>query len=124
MAYSRPRVDEDEEADRQLALPGVEHALMSARSELALDDVDVKFNLQFPPEDAVPGGGGEGGKHKRPQKRSTYAVCRRAGLKGVVKAMGLSAFQLGDNLAHMYKVREGSLGEWLWRICLVSNAVT
>ncbi|GJP64948.1 hypothetical protein CLOP_g21880 [Closterium sp. NIES-67] len=104
-AYERPRIDEDEEAERQLAMQGVLHALDCALSEPAVEDVDAKFNLQFPPEEAV---GEDGGPavQRRPRKRSMYSVCRRAGLKGVVKRLGLSAFQLGENLISMYKQHE------------------
>ncbi|CAI5985380.1 unnamed protein product [Closterium sp. NIES-64] len=108
-AYERPRVDEDEEAERQLAMQGVLHALDCALSEPAVEDVDAKFNLQFPPEEAVAEEGGRGGagvQQRRPRKRSMYSVCRRAGLKGVVKRIGLSAFQLGENLISMYKQHE------------------
>ncbi|CAI5531349.1 unnamed protein product [Closterium sp. Naga37s-1] len=108
-AYERPRVDEDEEAERQLAMQGVLHALHCALSEPAVQDVDAKFNLQFPPEEAVAEEGGRGGAgavQRRPRKRSMYSVCRRAGLKGVVKRIGLSAFQLGENLISMYKLGE------------------
>lgn len=75
-------------------------ALDDAQSEVALDDVDVKFNLHFPADDVE----AEQGQFKRPKRRSLYSVCRKAGLGNVTKYFGLSPEQFGENLQAMYKV--------------------
>jgi transcription elongation factor SPT6 len=69
-------------------------ALADAPSEQAIDDVDAKFNLHFPPDEVEIAAGG----FKRPKRRSFYSICRKAGLAS------LSPDQFGENLLVMYKV--------------------
>lgn len=75
-------------------------ALRDAESEQAVDDVDAKFNLHFPPDeiDAEPG------QFKRPKRRSFYSVCRKADLGVVASRFGLSPDKFGENISVMYKV--------------------
>ncbi|KAJ7545245.1 hypothetical protein O6H91_09G112200 [Diphasiastrum complanatum] len=77
-------------------------SLLDANSEQAVDDVDAKFNLYFPPDDVEV----EQGQFKRPKRRSLYSICRRAGLGSVNKLFGLSPEQFGENLQATYKRHE------------------
>ena len=50
-------------------------SLKKAESERDVDNVDMEFSLHFPPAE-----GENGGKFKRPAKKSQYGYCSKAGL--------------------------------------------
>ncbi|BBN03708.1 transcription elongation factor SPT6 [Marchantia polymorpha subsp. ruderalis] len=77
-------------------------ALSAAQSDQAVDDVDAKFNLHFPPDDVDL----EPGQFKRPKRRSFYSVCRKAGLGSVAVYFGLTPEKFGENISAMYKRHE------------------
>ncbi|KAL2645408.1 hypothetical protein R1flu_012995 [Riccia fluitans] len=77
-------------------------SLSEAQSEQAIDDVDAKFNLHFPPDDVDV----EPGQFKRPKRRSFYSVCRKAGLGSVAVYFGLTPEKFGENISAMYKRHE------------------
>jgi transcription elongation factor SPT6 len=68
-------------------------ALKEAKSEKEVEDVDVKFNLHFPPGEVE-----EVGQFKRPKRKSLYSICHKAGLWEVANQFGRSAEQLGQHL--------------------------
>ncbi|KAJ4826591.1 Transcription elongation factor spt6 [Turnera subulata] len=69
-------------------------ALKAAETERELDDVDAKFNLQFPPVVGL-----NEGKYKRPNKRSEYHKNSKAGLWKIANKFGYSSEQLGMQLS-------------------------
>lgn len=114
--YERPRASEEQESLRSRPgfLEGVLQTLDQAQTEYEVDDVDAKFNLQFPAEelgDNEDGGGARGARHhpKRVRKRSLYVACTSAGLKELVRCLGLTAYKLGENLKY-------HLGENLFKV--------
>ncbi|CAA7401540.1 unnamed protein product [Spirodela intermedia] len=70
-------------------------ALNDAKSEREVDDVDMKFNLHFPPGEVDV----DEGQFKRPKRKSLYSVCCKAGLWEVAKKFGFSSEQFGLHLA-------------------------
>ena len=48
-------------------------SIWSAESEREVDDVDMKFNFHFPPDEVE-------GEFKRPKRKSLYSMCSKAGL--------------------------------------------
>ena len=53
----------------------ITNMLKEAQSEREIDDIDMKFNLHFPPVEQLFDGG-----YKRPSKKSLYINCCKAGL--------------------------------------------
>ncbi|MQL71470.1 hypothetical protein Taro_003793, partial [Colocasia esculenta] len=70
-------------------------ALKDAKSEREVDDVDMKFNLHFPPGEVDV----DEGQFKRPKRKSLYSICSKAGLWEVAKKFGCSSEQFGLHLA-------------------------
>ncbi|XP_020528358.1 transcription elongation factor SPT6-like [Amborella trichopoda] len=66
-------------------------ALEKAESERVVDDIDAKFNLHFPPDEAEL----EEGQFKRPKRKSDYSRLRKAGLAEVASKFGVSPEKLG-----------------------------
>ncbi|KAJ0797991.1 putative tex-like protein, HTH domain superfamily [Helianthus annuus] len=66
-------------------------SLEVAESEREVDDVDLKFNLHFPPGDAVV----DETKFKRPKRKSQYSVCCKSGLWEVASVFGYSSEEFG-----------------------------
>uniref|UniRef100_A0A1D1YSQ9 Transcription elongation factor spt6 n=1 Tax=Anthurium amnicola TaxID=1678845 RepID=A0A1D1YSQ9_9ARAE len=66
-------------------------ALKDAKSEREVDDVDMKFNLNFPPGEVDV----DEGQFKRPKRKSLYSICCKAGLWEVAKKFGFSSEQFG-----------------------------
>ncbi|KAL8254572.1 hypothetical protein R6Q59_032793 [Mikania micrantha] len=66
-------------------------SLKVAESEREIDDVDSKFNLHFPPGDAVM----DKKKHKRPKRKSQYSICSKSGLWEVATKFGYSSEEFG-----------------------------
>jgi transcription elongation factor SPT6 len=65
--------------------------LEAADSEREIDDVDLKFNLHFPPGEVNV----DEGQFKRPKRKSQYTVCSKAGLWEVANKFGYSSEQFG-----------------------------
>lgn len=84
---------------------GLLQALSDAQSEQAVDDIDEKFNLHFPPDEIDV----EPGQFKRPKRKSFYILCRKARLGMVASHFGLTPEKLGENISAMYKVSEFSV---------------
>ena len=74
-------------------------SLQEARSQAAVDDVDAKYNLYFPPDEEI-----KQGQFKRPKRRSSYNIYRKDGFGVIAKQFGLTAEQFGENLQAFYKV--------------------
>ena len=66
-------------------------SLKAAESEREVDDIDSKFNLHFPPGEV----GVEEGQFKRPNRKSFYSTCCKAGLWEVANKFGFSSEQFG-----------------------------
>ncbi|EPS71600.1 hypothetical protein M569_03159, partial [Genlisea aurea] len=66
-------------------------SLRAANSEREVDDVDLKFNLHFPPGEVVLGEG----QCRRPNRKSRYSICNKAGLWEVASKFCYSAEQFG-----------------------------
>lgn len=80
--------------NRQL-FDSVNKSLRAAESEREVDDVDLKFNLHFPPGEV----GDIDGQYKRPKRKSQYSCCRKAGLWGLASKFGYSSEQFGLQLS-------------------------
>lgn len=65
-------------------------SLNVAETEREIDDVDLKFNLHFPPGDVM-----DEGEFKRPKRKSQYDICSEAGLQVVASKFGYSAEEFG-----------------------------
>ncbi|CAK9143041.1 unnamed protein product [Ilex paraguariensis] len=76
--------------NRQL-LESIIRSLDHADSEREIDDVDLKFNLHFPPGEV----GVDEGQFKRPKRKSLYSICNKAGLWEVAGKFGPNAEQFG-----------------------------
>ena len=63
-------------------------SIWSAESEREVDDVDMKFNLHFPPDEVE-------GEFKRPKRKSLYSMCSKAGLWEVASKFGWNSEQFG-----------------------------
>ncbi|XP_038702098.1 transcription elongation factor SPT6 homolog isoform X2 [Tripterygium wilfordii] len=72
-------------------------SLKAAESEREVDDVDLKFNLHFPPGEV----GADEGQYKRPKRKSQYSICSKAGLWEVASKFGHSAEQFGRELFYV-----------------------
>jgi len=57
--------------------------LEKAETEREIDDVDMKFNLYFPPADEFLSSG-----YKRPLMKTYYSDCRKAGLSSLARKIG------------------------------------
>ncbi|EPS63191.1 hypothetical protein M569_11596, partial [Genlisea aurea] len=66
-------------------------SLAAANSETEVDDLDLKFNLYFPPSEVVP----YEGQYKRPKRKSRYSMCYSSGLWEVARKFCYSAEQFG-----------------------------
>ncbi|KAI5072429.1 hypothetical protein GOP47_0012535 [Adiantum capillus-veneris] len=89
-----------DEEDRTLDV--VMQALQEADSEVTVDDLDAKFNLQFPVDEKAP----PKGQYKRPRRQSLYGLCCKSGLRHLVRQLGLTPEQLGENLHGLQKIHE------------------
>ncbi|KAM7476827.1 hypothetical protein LguiB_024070 [Lonicera macranthoides] len=65
-------------------------SLEEADSEREINDVELKFNLHFPPGEVV-----DEGQFKRPKKNSLYSICSKAGLWEIASKFGPNAEQFG-----------------------------
>ncbi|KAL5078321.1 hypothetical protein RYX36_017305 [Vicia faba] len=61
----------------------VTNMLEKAETEKEIDDVDMKFNLYFPPADEFLSSG-----YKRPLMKTYYSDCRKAGLSSLARKIG------------------------------------
>lgn len=86
--------DETRLALNQLLFKSIMESLKIAESEREIDDVDMKFNLHFPPGEV----GAEEGQFKRPRRKSLYSICCKAGLWEVASKFGFSSEQFGLHL--------------------------
>lgn len=77
-------------------------ALRDAESEREVDDVDLKFNLHFPPGEA----GVDEGQYRRPKRKSFYSICNKAGLWEVASKFGYSSEQFGAQISLLEGVEE------------------
>nr|DAD43000.1 TPA_asm: hypothetical protein HUJ06_001230 [Nelumbo nucifera] len=75
----------------QQLFESITQSLKSAESEREVDDVDLKFNLHFPPGEV----GVEEGQFKRPKRKSQYSICSKAGLWEVASKFGYNSEQFG-----------------------------
>ncbi|KAK1386015.1 Transcription elongation factor spt6 [Heracleum sosnowskyi] len=82
----------------------ISKSLKAAESDREVDDVDLKFNMHFPPGDV----GIDEGKYKRPQRKSRYASCSKAGLWEVACKFGYSSEQFGLQIS-LEKMRTDEL---------------
>ncbi|KAK9725960.1 hypothetical protein RND81_05G180000 [Saponaria officinalis] len=80
--------------NRQLFV-SILHMLEEAESEREVDDVDLKFNLHFPPGEA----GVDEGQYKKPKRKSLYGICNKAGLWEVASKFGCSSEQFGMQIS-------------------------
>ncbi|KAG8490681.1 hypothetical protein CXB51_013812 [Gossypium anomalum] len=92
---SRQLYDETRFNLKQQLFESVLKDLKDAESEREVDDIDVKFNLHFPPGEV----GVDVGQYKWPKRRSKYSICYKAGLWEVASKFGYSAQQLGSQLS-------------------------
>lgn len=75
----------------QQLFESITKSLKAADSEKEVDDVDLKFNLHFPPGEVVL----DEGQYKRPSRKSQYSICSKAGLWEVASKFGYSSEQFG-----------------------------
>lgn len=75
----------------QKLFDSITKSLEVAESEREIDDVDLKFNLHFPPGDGV-----DEGQFKRPKRKSQYSICSKAGLWEVASKFGYSSEEFGQ----------------------------
>ncbi|XP_050882451.1 transcription elongation factor SPT6 homolog isoform X9 [Lathyrus oleraceus] len=61
----------------------ITNMLEKAETEKEIDDVDMKFNLYFPPADEFLSSG-----YKRPLMKTYYSDCRKAGLSSLARKIG------------------------------------
>lgn len=88
---SRRVYDETRLNLNQQLFESITKALKAAESEREVDDVDLKFNLHFPPGEV----GVDEGQYKRPKRKSQYSICSKAGLWEVANKFGYSSEQFG-----------------------------
>ncbi|CAH2065577.1 unnamed protein product [Thlaspi arvense] len=88
---SRRVYDETRLNLNQYLFESVIKSLKVAETEREVDDVDSKFNLHFPAGEV----GADEGQYKRPNRKSQYSICSKAGLWEVANKFGYSAEQLG-----------------------------
>eukprot|EP00850_Spirogloea_muscicola_P001600 SM000006S19365 [mRNA] locus=s6:355783:364919:- [translate_table: standard] len=100
--YSKAQDTAEQDVRRSEVLERIRAAVLDAQSEQALEDLDAKFNLQFPPEETEQ----MQSVFKRPKKRTLYSVYRKLGLGSLAKQFGLTAEQLAASLEEMYKQHE------------------
>ncbi|KAI7755110.1 hypothetical protein M8C21_025980, partial [Ambrosia artemisiifolia] len=74
----------------QKLFDSITKSLKVAESEREVDDVDLKFNLHFPPGDVV-----DETKFKRPKRKSQYSICCKSGLWEVASKFGYSSEEFG-----------------------------
>lgn len=98
----RASIEAEKDSTKADVLEKLLDDLQEAESEVAVDDVDAKFVIEFPPDDMEV----EQGQFKRPKRRSLYSMCRKSGLKAVAEHFGLTPEQFGENLQAMYKRHE------------------
>lgn len=91
---SRRVYDETRLSLNQQLFESIIDSLKTAETEREVDDVDSKFNLHFPPGEV----GVEEGQYKRPNRKSQYSVCNKAGLWEVASKIGHSSEKLGLRL--------------------------
>nr|XP_043620517.1 transcription elongation factor SPT6 homolog [Erigeron canadensis] len=75
----------------QILFDSITKSLKVAESEREIDDVDLKFNLHFPPGDT----GVDEGQFKRPKRKSQYSFCSKAGLWEAASKFGYSSEEFG-----------------------------
>lgn len=75
-------VDEESSFRKQI-YDSIIDMLEKAETEREIDDVDMKFNLYFPPAEEFLSSG-----YKRPQMKSYYSDCRKAGLSSLARKFG------------------------------------
>lgn len=99
--YYNKRFEEEgniyDEARMHLDQKFYESIIMSlnvAETEREIDDVDSKFNLNFPPGEVAT----DKGEFKRPTRRSQYGICSEAGLREVATKFGYSSEDFGLQL--------------------------
>ncbi|XXG50559.1 hypothetical protein AAC387_Pa02g4549 [Persea americana] len=96
--------DETRLALNQQLFKSIMKSLKAAESEREVDDIDSKFNLHFPPGEV----GVEEGQFKRPNRKSFYSTCCKAGLWEVANKFGFSSEQFGL-LLNLEKMRVDEL---------------
>uniref|UniRef100_A0A7N0ZV00 Transcription elongation factor spt6 n=1 Tax=Kalanchoe fedtschenkoi TaxID=63787 RepID=A0A7N0ZV00_KALFE len=97
--YYQKRFDEEQirlEDIHRIALNkelfrSIQNSLGAAESEREVDDVDIKFNLHFPPGEVIL----DEGQFKRPKRRSQYSICSKAGLWVVASKFGYTSERFG-----------------------------
>lgn len=92
---SRRIYDETRLALNQQLFDSISKSLEAAETEREVDDVDLKFNLHFPPGEV----GVDEGQYKRPKRSTKYSSCSKAGLWEVASKFGYSSEQLGLQLS-------------------------
>ncbi|MCO5570094.1 hypothetical protein L7F22_023810 [Adiantum nelumboides] len=98
----RARLEEQKSSETLDMLKKLLTALQEARSQVAVDDVDAKYSLHFPPDEVD----FDQSQFKRPKRKSAYSTFRKNGLGVVAGQFGLTAEQFGENLQAMYKRHE------------------
>jgi len=88
---SRRVYDETRLTLNQQLFESITKSLKAAESEREVDDVDMKFNLHFPPGEI----GVDEGQYRRPKRKSQYSICSKAGLWEVASKFGYSSEQFG-----------------------------
>lgn len=66
---------DEESSFREQIFDSITNMLKKAETEREIDDIDTKFNLHFPPAEEFFGSG-----YKRPQMKSYYSNCSKAGM--------------------------------------------
>ncbi|KAF3790785.1 Transcription elongation factor [Nymphaea thermarum] len=94
--YYKKRASEEANIDvsKKKLLESLVDMLKNADSERVVDDIDLKFNLHFPPDEVD----AEEGQFKRPKRKSLYSICRKAGLGDAAGMFGLSPEKFGKLL--------------------------
>ncbi|KAI5078919.1 hypothetical protein GOP47_0006590 [Adiantum capillus-veneris] len=98
----RARLEEQKNSENLDMLKKLLAALQEARSQVAVDDVDAKYTLHFPPDEVD----FDQSQFKRPKRKSAYSTYRKNGLGVVAGQFGLTPEQFGENLQAMYKRHE------------------
>ncbi|GJW90519.1 transcription elongation factor SPT6 [Tanacetum coccineum] len=75
----------------QKLFDSITESLKVAESEREIDDVDLKFNLHFPPGEV----GVDEGRFKRPKRKSQYSICSKSGLWEVASKFGYNSEEFG-----------------------------
>ncbi|KAI7754331.1 hypothetical protein M8C21_009073, partial [Ambrosia artemisiifolia] len=88
----------------QKLFDSIAKSLKGAESELEIDDVDLKFNLHFPPADDVV----DETRFKRPKRKSQYSVCCESGLREFASKFGYSPEEFGLRIS-LVQVRTDAL---------------